>query len=502
MAISTAIPPSQVARALGIKTEFKDFRQGGILFLPQQMAVVGQGSSAVTYSTDKAQYTSATAVASTYGYGSPLHLAAMQIFPVNGDGVGTIPVTFYPLEDDVSGVASTGDVTPGGVQTEAAAYRVVVNEILSEEFVINVGDSAADIVTAAALAVNAVLEMPVIATADTTPAAEKVDCVSKWAGTSANSLSIKVVGSTIAGTTWGITQPVGGLVNPNVQPALDQVGNVWETMFLNCLEVVDTTNLDRYQTFGDGRWGATVRKPAVVFSGDTSTTVALATTTSDARKTDRVNAQLVAPSSENLPFVVAARELARIIVRANENPAYDYGSLPATGLTPGPDGDQWDNAARDEAVKKGSSTTEVRDGVIYTSDTVTFYHPTGDPLPAYRFVVDIVKLQNIIFNIELEFIKPEWDGAPLVPDDQTVVNPAARKPKSAKAAVSGILDSLAENALISDPETAKDNTLFEIDAMNPKRLNGRIPVQLSGNVNIKSIDLDFGFFFGTPAVVA
>ncbi len=79
MPISSAVDSSAVARVLGIKTAFKDLRGGGILFLPQRVAVVGQGSTASTYSTDKKQVTSALEVAQTYGFGSPLHLAVLQL---------------------------------------------------------------------------------------------------------------------------------------------------------------------------------------------------------------------------------------------------------------------------------------------------------------------------------------------------------------------------------------------------------------------------------------
>ena len=72
MAISTAIDQSAVARVLGIETEFRDLREGGVLFLPQRIAVVGQGNSASTYATTKRQVTSAAEVATLYGSGSPL----------------------------------------------------------------------------------------------------------------------------------------------------------------------------------------------------------------------------------------------------------------------------------------------------------------------------------------------------------------------------------------------------------------------------------------------
>jgi len=497
MGISTAVDASAVARVLGIQTIFKNLR-GGILFLPQRIAVVGQGNSLSVYATTKRQVTSAPEAASIYGFGSPIHNAARQLFPVNGDGVGTIPVTIYPLDDDASGVASAGDITPTVAPTEAASYIIRVNNIDSEEFVIETTDTVALVTAKMETAINAVLEMPIIAVDGTTV----LNFTSKWEGTSANDIVVEVIGLTTVGNSFAITQPVGGLVNPDVDPALAQVGNIWESMVLNCLDVADTTTLGKYSTFGDGRWGALVRKPLVVFTGNTATTVTAATAVSDARKTDKTNAQLVAPGSNDLPFVTAARQLARIAKLANNNPPHDYGSQDADGLVPGTDGEQWTYADRDVAVKKGSSTIEVKDGVINISDVVTFYHPTGDPTPAYRFVVDIVKLQNIIFNLDLIFATDEWDGAPLIPDDQPTVNRAAKKPKTAVAAVAAMLDSLGLNAIISDPETAKLNTIAEIDAGNPKRLNLVTTVQLSGNTNIKSIDLEFGFFFGTPTVVA
>lgn len=494
---STAVDPSAVARVVGIQTVFKDLRAGGVQFLPQRVAVVGQGSTASVYSTVKRQVTSEAEVGSVYGFGSPLHLAARRLFPVNGDGVGTIPVTIYPLVDDGSGVASAGTVTPSGVATEANAFQVVINGVKSNSFTTVVGDTVAIIIDKMVIAINAVLEMPVIAADGTTI----LNLTSKWKGTSANDIFVEVAGPA-TDVTYAIVQPVGGLVNPDVQPALDQVGDIWETMFLSCLEMADTATLDKYDTFGEGRWGALTRKPCVVFTGENVVSVATATTVPDARKSDRTNSQLVAPGSVNLPLEVAARQLTRIVKLANSNPAHDYGSQDASGLIPGTDAEQWTYAERDLAIKAGSSSIIVKDGVINVADTVTFYHPVGEVIPAYRYVVDIVKLQNIIFNLDLIFASQEWDGAPLIPNDQPTTNRDAKKPSTAVAEIAFLLDSLGLEAIISDPKTAKENTIAEIDSQNPKRLNVSVTVQLSGNTNIISVDLNFGFFFGTSTVVA
>ncbi|MCK5236245.1 MAG: phage tail protein, partial [Deltaproteobacteria bacterium] len=360
------IEASAVARVTGIDVVFKDLRGEGVLFLPQRIAVVGQGNSAAVYSTDKRQVTSAAEASSLYGSGSPIHQAVLQLLPPNGDGVGTIPVTIFPLEDDGAGAAAVGDITPANAATESASYKVSVNNIDSEEFVVAPADTVAAIVTTMTAAINAVVEMPVIAADNVTD----VTITSKWEGVSANDIVVEVVGPSV-GVTFGITQPVGGLVNPDITAALAQIGDIWETLVLNCLDIADTDTLDIYSTFGEGRWGELTKKPLIVFTGNTATTVAAATVVSDARKTDRTNAQLVAPGSNDLPFTVAARQLARIAVIANNNPPHDYGSQSATGLTPGADGDQWDYTEQDLAVKSGSSTTKVKDGVVDIADVVT-----------------------------------------------------------------------------------------------------------------------------------
>ena len=489
------IDASAVARVVGIDTQFKDLRAGGVLFLPQRIAVIAQGATASTYSTDKKQITSAAEAGSTYGYGSPIHLIMRQLFPQNGDGVGTIPVTVYPLVDDGSGVAAAGSITPVGSQTKQSSYRVRINNILSEAFVLDVGDGVAQAVAKLTTAINAVLEQPVTAVDN---ASASCDLTAKWKGVSGNDIHVEVLGED-NGITFTISQPAGGLVNPSISDALSKVGDVWETMILNGLDIADTTALDALKTFGEGRWGQLTRKPMVAFTGVTAAAVAAATTVSAARTDDRVNAQLVSPGSNDLPFVVAARQLARIAKVANNNPPRDYGSQRATGLVPGDDGDQWDYAERDQAVKAGSSTVVVKDGVVNIGDVVTFYAPAGDPTPAYRYVVDIVKLQNIIFNLDLIFNSAEWDGAPLIPDGQPTVNRDARTPSAAKSAAAAMLDSLGLNAIISDPKGAKEATVAEIDAGNPKRLNLRTTVKLAGNANIISVDLYFGFYFGSAA---
>lgn len=488
-----AIDQSAVASVLGIETEFVDLRGDSILFLPQHILVLAQGASASVYSDEPFRATSAKMIGQRMGFGSPAHLIGKMLFPADADGVGTIPVTIAPLQDAYESAPAVGSITPIGAATAAGVYRVSVNNILSEPFVLEPGDSVAVMCDKIVAAINAVLDMPIIATDGTTD----VDVAAKWGGASGNDIDISIVGDSGLGVTFGFVQPTGGLVNPDLEGVLAALSkSTWYSLVLNALNIADTDALDALSEEGEARWSDLVRKPFVAFTGNTLADVAAATAVSGARLNDRVNAQLVAPGSLDLPFVVAARQLARIAKVANNNPPVSYQKQRATGLTPGAEDEQWDYAQRDQAVKAGSSTVEVTDGVITISDVVTFYHPTGEPHPAYRYVVHIVRLQTIIFNLDLIFAAQEWAAAPLIPDGDATVNAAARKPKMAKAEANGMIDSLGLNAILSDPATAKKATTAGINPGNPNRLDLAVVVQLSGNTNIKGVKLSFGFFFG------
>lgn len=483
------------ARVLGIETKFEPKSPTGALQLPQQIGVFAQGNTASTYPATKFRATRAVDVANLLGYGSPAHLIARELLPENGDGVGSIPVWFFPMADQGGATAAAGTITPSGTPTASTTWKVGINGIYSNEFSVAASASVAVRVASIVAAVNAILHMPMNAVDGATVA----NFTSKWKGASANDLKIEVVqvsGSSAAGNIWTVVQPTGGATNPGIQPFLDQVGSQWITLGLNALNLSDTTTLDTISTWGEGRYGEQVKKPVAMFTGTNIASVASAIAVSDARKTDRINGQIPAPGSKNLPFVIAARGLARIAKRADNDPAFDYAGLQLTGILPGTDGEQWTFAQRDQALKAGSSTVEVEDGVVELSDTVTFYHPTGETDPAYRYLVDIVRLQNVTFNFEQEFSKDEWNGAPFIPDGQATTNRNARKPKSVKTAAFSVLDRLGLAAILADVEASKKLVTVTQSTTNPKRWDLGVPVYLSGNSNVRSVTLRWGFYYG------
>lgn len=491
MALSTAVPPSAVARVVGVETRFLNLQQNASSFLPQRVAVVGQGSDLATYTTTPVQVFTAAEVGTTFGFGSPLHLASKQLFPINDDGIGAIPVTLYPLDPAGGAVAAAGDVTLTGTQTNAASYQIRVSGIVSDNVLIPATTTAAAAVALFVTAINAQVDMPVIAVDGTLGV---LDLTSKWAGESGNDIFIEVLGIP-DGIAFAVTQPTAGATNPDVDLALANINSIWETMVLNCLNSTDTTSLDKYKSWGEGRLDPLTNKTAIVFSGSVATdTVLLAA--GALRTTDRINSLIPVEASPNLPLQIVARALSRIAPLANSNPPNDYAGLELSGIIAGDESTRWTYAQRDVLVKAGISTVQIIDGAPRISDTVTFYHPVGEEPPAFRYVVDIVKLQNIQFSTEVIFANAEWDGVPLLNDDDVTINPTAKKPKDAVAVISSMIRGLGLNAIIADVEAAVATVAAEIDGTNPKRLNATFTVKLSGNANIISVDLNFGFNFG------
>lgn len=417
-----------------------------------------------------------------------------------GDGTVTaLSVTGVPIPGDYSLICNTA-VADGGVFTMIDPFGSIVSQTVTMTpaplgtTVIDAGglqftitDGAADFIVGDTFGITA-------------PATD-ITFTAAWKGANTNDISLSVSGPS-TGVVFAVSAMSGGLVEPSITAALAQVGDVWETIACQGGQYTDATVLDEYAAFGEARWGDLTRKPLTFVVGCADADRATATFLSATRTSDRTNIQVTVPGSASMPCVIAARAAGRAAKLANGQPGHDYSAQALSGVAPGTDGEQWDYAARDLAVKDGSSTTEIKGGRVVMSDTVTMYSPVGEAPPGYRHLADIVKLQNIIFNADLIFASSDWVGALLIPDDQPTTRSDARKPKHAKAALADMIDGLALSALISDPETAKGTIVSVIDSGNPKRLNVGFTVQLSGNTGIIDVGLQFGFYFGSAAVVA
>ena len=291
-----------------------------------------------------------------------------------------------------------------------------------------------------------------------------------------------------------LTQFSGGALDPDVTPALAKIGIVWEIVILNGFDYKDTGRLDEYQEYAEGRWNVLEKKPILVCHGCTDD-LETRTAITDLQKTDYANFLVVSVGSRELPFVIAAKALINdIMTTANKNPPQGYKGL-LTGLHAGADDVQENYTQRTASVRKGSSTNVKNGSVAELNDIITFWHPESEGnFPSKRYVVDMMKLMNVVFNVRLIMEADDMKGAPLVTDTDVTTNPAAKAPKDIKTSFYNLADSLALKAIIVTSDFTKKTMSVKIDSENSKRVNVIFPVKLSGNIEISSTDIYFGFW--------
>lgn len=491
-----SLSQAAVSRVTGVNVEYRNFNLGKAQYLPMRIAVIGQGLTTLngTYSNEKDIVTSEKYVGETYGYGSPLHLAVKQLLPVNGAGVGGIPVTLYPLDDSGTGVAASGSIDATGTSTAAGSGVVYIGGVESASIAIPSGTDAATALGLIKTAVDAILHMPVTTG---TVAAGSLPLTSKWKGVSANDILLDVSELEATGLTFSTTAMASGANNPTVQDALDIIDETWETLIINCMNYDDATNNALYHTAGEARWEQTVKKPFIVFTGCVDNyATRTAVTDAPAAKDYRCMALVQSTGSRELPFVIAAQGLVNDIAqKANDKPAHNYiGTL--QGLHTGADTVQETNATRDAAVKLGASTNKKVGSLAVLCDIVSFYHPDGEDPPAYRYVVDQIKLMNVLYNIDI--IQVSFEGRPLLPDGTPTNDPDAVQPRVVATLLGNLADSLSSgrSAIIVEPEYTKKNLSVSINGTNPKRIDTVFPVKLSGNAEVNSTDIYFSFYLG------
>ena len=159
------LPQNAVARGIGITTTFRDLSGGAARLLPQRVAIIAQGQSGVSYSTDKFTITNGSVeVGTKLGFSSPAYLAARELFPQFGDGLGTIPCDVIPLAEAPGATAAAGDIVPSGTATEAGTYRVIAGGVQGQPFSIPKGAVDVNLVTDGIIrSIQGTLGMPVTA---------------------------------------------------------------------------------------------------------------------------------------------------------------------------------------------------------------------------------------------------------------------------------------------------------------------------------------------------
>lgn len=492
-----SIPITDRNAQYGVTTSYEDVGGIAISNLPQHIALISQGNTSATFTEGKtSNIISAAQVAAIAGFGSPAHLQALELFPEDGrTGIGGIPCDLFLMDGASGAVSAVYTLAVGGTtQTTDQAYRVLVGGVPTAQFTITATTTAAAAASQIETAVNAVVNMPAVALAATAD----VGFTFKAAGEIGNNMDITVEGD-IDGLTFTVTQATQGATNPDITDSLDLIAETWYTLLVvGTAPYTDTTTLAAIASFVEGRWGATTKKPCVsIFGTDDDFSTRSAVTDVAARKLERSASLRPAMGSKSLWHIIGARDAALIAITANQTPAQNYKSL-MTGIDPGDDTDQETTSVRSNSFRLGSGTSVLYNGVVQQKDTITMYHPDGDTNPAYQYVVDIMKLANIIYGLDQVIGNPDLEGLPLLADSADVTAQVDfLRPRDVVSLLQSLADiQTSQQLLLADAQYTKDNITVIVNPSNAKRLDIVYPVRISGNAEIFDVSLKFAFYFG------
>lgn len=498
MTASTAFPQDRKARGLAIKTSYKQVETNGAKGRPVKIFVYGIPQASVSVASEVYDFVSLSDTATKYGVQSTIYQACKMLKPNNAIGVGSIPITIFPLA--VTGgtveeplVSAVGSVAPLGTCTFSQTYRVKIDNKASANIDLVNGDSVSEFITKAVAAVNSIYDMHFTASDATT----KMDLTCGYETDAGDFSYIEIESPTGAEMTFTLVQPTGGTGTIDISTVWDAFGDTWYSHVINAADdATGSTILTSADNFGELRWASTVHKPFKHYTGSNEAVAATVRAITAARTADRTNSIKWSPASHDAPWNIAARMVAIQCITAQADPAQDYQLRKCALLTAGADAYQLDSDARDLAVKDGLSTIEIIDGSVYISDSVMCYNSTSEDPDGYSYDVDIEKECAMLYNINSIFSNPNDAGNPLVPDSQAVTNANARKPSYFKQKLNNLFDGAGLEAIISDPDYAKENTEVAISSTNPKRLDVIAVYKLSGNNGVISVDNNFSYYVG------
>lgn len=415
------------------------------------------------------------------------------------DGVAlTVDVDLSTSADalTISSTLQTAIVNAGGRVIVAwddanSQYTITTEATGTESMITTVTDSGSGTTGLAdALKLSSTTSAVVTDGVDEIPS--QINLTAKWSGTTGNDINLGLSGDTGDGLLFAITDMNGGQLNPDIEPALDNFKNTWNTIVVNQFGF-DVDVFDKLDFFNEGRWDGMIAKPFVAIYGATDKYRDDLIAHSVDRKEDRTNVCMPVYGSVSLPFEIAGRAAGMIASRASENVPRPYIGLRMTGIATSPEEFELGYTDRNTLEVNGISTTISDNGAPEIQDVVTFYRPDGVQDLGYKYIVDIMKSFDWLFNLKLRFNGPKWEAVILVNDDDVTHNPYARRPSNAVSEIYGLIDSFALDAIIVDKDFAKQNTRAEIDPDNPNRINTNTTVKYSGSGRISSHTLNFGF---------
>lgn len=396
-----------------------------------------------------------------------------------------------PLDDDATGVASTGTLTVAGTATAAGTICLYVSGVRLTVGV-KANDAAADIAAAIAAAVNAKTELPVTASAAT----GTVTLTCKWKGLTGNELDVRHSYYTDealpAGVTLAITAMSSGTANPDVESGLAAMG---DTVHYNIIvfPYTDGNNLKLLDEELDDRWGPLRQLEGLAFTGKRGTVAELGTF-GNSYNTQNL-CVIHGEGVPNAPFEIAAAAAGLASYYGNIDPARPFQTLELTGILAPKIEDRFTFQERNMLLYDGISSWKVDDASAVRAERfITTYKKNGAGADdrSYLDVNTPLTLGRLRYSLR-NFLLLRYPRHKLASGDITQfgAGQAIATPDSVKGDVIAWYQRQITKGLAEDIDTFKNGLIVERNADDECRLDILLTPDVVNQLRVLAAQMQF-----------
>lgn len=297
------------------------------------------------------------------------------------------------LDDDGDGVAAAGTITFTGPATAAGTLNLYVAGKRVKVGVAS-GDTADDLATATAAAINADASLPITAAVDGVTTSQ-VNTTSRHKGEVGNGIDVRAnyyQGDKLpAGVGITIVCPTDGTTNPDLATAIAAIGD--EQYLTICTPYIDAANLTAIEAELSTRWEGMSANDGHCFSSVPGTH-SDGSTLGDSRNNPHVTI-MGAQSTPIWTPILAARVGAADA--AESHPARPRRNLVLEGVLPPSVGDRYTRAERNLHLLDGIATYTVDDGGLCRIERlVTTYNLNSESVEDYSYL-DVEILRSLSY---------------------------------------------------------------------------------------------------------
>ncbi len=428
------------------------------------------------------------------GPGSMLHLMT-QAYRDN-DTFGE--VWYLPLADDPAATAAVGNInftTPatanGTFYFYIAGTRIALPCLTTQ--------TAANLATALAAAINATPNLPVTAAVDGT-VPTKVDITALNKGIAGNDIDLRVnyMGiaggeSTPSGLTYAITAMSGGATNPTLTTALANLGS--EAFDFIAFPYTDTTSLDAIKTLLNdqtGRWSWDQQIYGHAFTAYRGT-VGTQTTLGTARNDQ--HASIMGFNDSPTPnWIWAAAVTGAAGASLKVDPALPLQTVVIQGVLPPPIQSRFQLTDRNTLLYDGISTfTVASDGTVAIENLITTYQKNafGQPDNSYLEVETMFTLAYVLrflaTRVTSKFSRTKLaaNGTRFAPGSAVVT------PNIIRADQIAAYQELEYNGLVQNTAAFAQGIIVQQNSTNPNRVDVLWPGTLINQLRIFALLAQF-----------